>query len=230
MTRIEARREDAWRWLAAREAESADLIITDPPYESMEKHRRRGTTTRLAQSKASSNRWFRVIRNEALPALMRALYRVGARNAHCYVMCDQETLFHLRPAAEAAGFKWWKAIVWDKVTIGMGYHYRARHELIAFMEKGKRRLNDLGVADVLTVPRVRGRYPAEKPLALMETLVRQSSEPGEHVIDPFFGSGAVLVAAARNARRASGCDDAEHAHVRLRERIEGREHEGGGSG
>ena len=36
----------------------------------------------------------------------------------------------------------------------MGYHYRARYEFILFFEKGKRRLNDLGIADVISVPRV----------------------------------------------------------------------------
>ncbi|MHA1988316.1 MAG: site-specific DNA-methyltransferase, partial [Promethearchaeota archaeon] len=41
------------------EDESIDLIITDPPYESLEKHRRKGTTTRLKQSKSSSNKWFK---------------------------------------------------------------------------------------------------------------------------------------------------------------------------
>ena len=195
----------------------------NPPYESLEKHRKRGTTTRLAMSKASSNEWFAVIANAQLPALMREVHRVCAANAHCYVMCDQETLFHLRPAAEAAGFKWWKAPVWDKVSIGMGYHYRARHELIAFMEKGKRRLNDLAVPDVLKVARVRGKYPAEKPVALMETLVRQSSSKGETVGDPFFGSGSTLVAAQRLGRRAVGCDISRRAHERLRERLRSTE-------
>ena len=28
----------------------------------------------------------------------------------------------------------------------MGYHYRSRHELVMFLEKGKRKLNDLGRA------------------------------------------------------------------------------------
>ena len=45
----------------------------------------------------------------------------------------------------------------------MGYHYRARYEFILFFEKGKRRLNDLGIADIIAVPRIRGGYPAEKP-------------------------------------------------------------------
>ena len=71
------------------------------------------------------------------------------RNTHFYLFCDAETMFVAKPEAERAGFKFWKPLVWDKKTIGMGYHYRARYEFILFFEKGKRRLNDLGIADVI---------------------------------------------------------------------------------
>ena len=87
--------------------------------------------------------------------------------------------------------------MWDKQTIGMGYHYRARYEFILFFEKGKRRLNDLGIADVIAVPRIHRGYPAEKPPAVSEVLIRQSTLPGELVADPFMGSGSVGVAALR---------------------------------
>ena len=40
--------------------------------------------------------------------------------------------------AERAGFKFWKPLVWDKRTIGMGYHYRARYELILFFRRAAR--------------------------------------------------------------------------------------------
>ena len=128
------------------------------------------------------------------------------RDTHLYLFCDAETMFVAKPEAERAGFKFWKPLVWDKATIGMGYHYRARYELILFFEKGKRRLNDLGVADVITAPRIRGGYPAEKPPEVSEVLVGQSSEPGEVVADPFMGSGSVGVAALRLGRRFVGND------------------------
>jgi site-specific DNA-methyltransferase (adenine-specific) len=88
----------------------------------------------------------------------------------------------------------------------MGYHYRARYELILFFEKGKRRLNDLGIPDIISAPRIRGGYPAEKPAAVSEILIGQSSQPGEIVADPFMGSGSVGVAAARLGRRFLGTD------------------------
>ena len=72
----------------------------------------------------------------------------------------QGTMFVAKPEAERAGFKFWKPLVWDKRTIGMGYHYRARCEFILFFEKGKRRLNDLGVADVLSCTASAWRLPS----------------------------------------------------------------------
>ena len=96
-------------------------------------------------------------------------------------------------------------------------HYRARYELILFFEKGKRRLNDLGIADVITVPRIRGGYPAEKPVEVADVLIRQSTEAGAVVVDPFMGSGSVGVAAIRLGRRFLGNDlNAEAVQISAR--------------
>jgi site-specific DNA-methyltransferase (adenine-specific) len=197
---------DAVTWLRAQPAGSVDLLITDPAYESLEKHRAVGTTTRLKHSKASSNDWFKVFPNARFPELFQEAFRVLRRNTHFYLFCDAETMFVAKPEAERAGFRFWKPLVWDKRTIGMGYHYRARYEFILFFEKGKRRLNNLGVADVISIPRIHGGYPAEKPPEIAEIIINQSSAPGELVADPFMGSGSVGVAAVRLGRRFAGND------------------------
>jgi site-specific DNA-methyltransferase (adenine-specific) len=49
-------------------------------------------------------------------------------------------------------------------------------------------------------------YPTQKPLRLLERIVRASSEPGALVIDPFCGSGTTLEAAAMLGRRFAGSD------------------------
>lgn len=197
---------DAVAWLKTIEDGTIDLLITDPPYESLEKHRAIGTTTRLKHSKSSSNDWFTVFPNARFEELFIELYRVLAKDRHLYMFCDQETMFVAKPIGEQVGFRFWKPIVWDKQKMGMGYHYRARYEFILFFEKGKRRLADLGVPDVLSVPRVLRGYPTEKPTELMRTLVLQSSAPGELVSDPFMGSGAVAVAATGAGRNFVGND------------------------
>jgi site-specific DNA-methyltransferase (adenine-specific) len=77
---------------------------------------------------------------------------------------------------------------------------------VLFFEKGKRKLHDLGIADIIEVPRINGGYPAEKPPEVSEVLIKNSTEPGALVIDPFMGSGSVGVAAVRNARDFRGND------------------------
>lgn len=202
---------DAIAWLRTLPDASVDLVITDPPYESLEKHRAIGTTTRLKHSRASSNDWFEIFPNARFPELFAEVYRVLARHRHFYMFCDAETMFIAKPLAEEAGFKFWKPLIWDKVAIGMGYHYRARYETILFFEKGKRKLNNLGIPDVLSHKRITGGYPTEKPANLMQTLVEQSTEPGEVVADPFMGSGSVGLAAVRARRSFLGNDLCEEA-------------------
>jgi site-specific DNA-methyltransferase (adenine-specific) len=217
--RFELARVDAVEWLRSLPPSSADLLITDPAYESLEKHRAIGTTTRLKHSKSSSNDWFAIFPNSRFPELFDAAYRVLKKNAHLYVFCDPETMFVAKPIGEAAGFKFWKPLIWDKRTIGMGYHYRARYEAILFFEKGKRRLSDLGVADIIEAPRVRNGYPSEKPVEVGEVLVRQSTAPGDLVLDPFMGSGAFGVAAVRLGRSFAGTDTSPEASTVARSRL-----------
>ena len=219
--RFQLTRHDAVEWLRTLPDESIDLVVTDPPYESLEKHRAVGTTTRLKHSKASSNDWFEIFPNSRFEELFLEVYRVLKPDRHFYLYCDPETMFVAKPIAEQEniGFKFWKQIVWDKVAIGMGYHYRARYECILFFEKGKRKLNDLGVADIITQPRIRGGYPAEKPPQVSSVLISQSTQPGELVIDPFMGSGSVGVAATSLARHFMGNDLCAEAVQITRQRL-----------
>jgi site-specific DNA-methyltransferase (adenine-specific) len=201
-------------------AESVDLIITDPAYESLEKHRAVGTTTRLKHSKASSNDWFTIFPNTRFPELFREAFRVLRKHRHFYLFCDPETAFVAKPLAEAAGFRFWKPLVWDKKKIGMGYHYRSRYEFILFFEKGKRKLNDLAIPDVIECPRIYNGYPTEKPVEVNEILVRQSSQPDELVVDPFMGSGSTAIAASRSGRNFAGTDVCAEAVTVCRDRLE----------
>ena len=62
-------------------------------------------------------------------------------------------------------------------------------------------------------------YPTQKPLKLLERIVRAASRPGALVIDPFFGSGTTLHAAARLGRDGAGCDVGELALKTAAERL-----------
>lgn len=210
---------DAVEWLKSLSDESVDLVITDPPYESLEKHRSIGTTTRLKNSKASSNEWFDIFPNDRFKELFSEIYRVLKKDSHFYLFCDPETMFIAKPIAEEVGFKFWKPIIWDKVKIGMGYHYRARYENILFFEKGKRKLNNLSIPDIIQCPRIHKGYPTEKPVEVSKILIEQSTSTNEIVADPFFGSCSVGVAAFEAGRRFIGNDISNSAHNAATERL-----------
>jgi site-specific DNA-methyltransferase (adenine-specific) len=207
--------QDAVEWLKGFEEGSVDLCILDPPYQSMEKWRKIGTTTRLKNSKGSSNDWFDVFPDARFEELFIEVYRVLKKNTHFYMFCNSDTMFVAKPIAEKVGFKFWKPLVWEKVGgIGMGYHYRACYEFILFFEKGKRKLNHWStVRDIIKAPRIYRGYPAEKPVEALEVLVQESSNEGELVIDPFMGSGSTGIAAIRNGRNFSGNDTSEKAQT-----------------
>jgi len=63
-------------------------------------------------------------------------------------------------------------------------------------------------------------YPTQKPLALIERIVRASSHPGALVVDAFCGSGTTLVAAARLGRTFAGCDAGDLAIETTRRRLD----------
>jgi site-specific DNA-methyltransferase (adenine-specific) len=206
---------DAFELLASLPSESVDLVVTDPPYESLQLHRARGTTTRLTTN------WFATVPDTRLPELLRLVYRVLRPDRHFYLFCDEVTADVIKQQQHiggvrqpngarraSCGLNYWKEIVWAKTTNdgtrirgGTGYHYRASNERILFFEKGKRALSDLGIPDVLMAPRSGIAGPAIKPGAVIRTLIAQSSLPSELVIDPFCGSGVVGVEARALDRR-----------------------------
>lgn len=226
---------DALEFMAKIKDDSVDCIVTDPPYESLEKHRARGTTTRLKNSKASSNDWFDVVPNYYLKLFLDEAWRVLKKNTHMYIFCDDETsnvierLVNGLPGACTISvddpltqamitgnqFTWWKRIVWNKEAMGTGYHYRAKKENIVFLEKGKRQLTSKSVPDFLdpemldalvSKKKIYRGYPTEKPPEISAVLIEQSTQPGERVIDPFCGSGSVGVAAVTLGRKFAGSD------------------------
>lgn len=49
-------------------------------------------------------------------------------------------------------------------------------------------------------------YPTQKPIALLDRIIRASSDPGDIVFDPFCGCGTTIYAAEEAGRRWIGCD------------------------
>jgi site-specific DNA-methyltransferase (adenine-specific) len=226
-------KEDALSLLKALPSESIDLLITDPPYESIERYRQMGTPKKLGNSLSKNGKWFSYFPNSDFWEFFEEAYRIMKPGTHLYIFADDITrdliccghspiegddVMLYSEGGYTVGhetvirndqieFKYWKSIVWDKMKMGMGYHYRNRHEYIIFLEKvvrkGKhRQLNDRSIPSVIQVPRPSGKgtFPTEKPVELLEILIKNSSEPGDTVLDPFCGSGSTGQAAKNLGR------------------------------
>jgi site-specific DNA-methyltransferase (adenine-specific) len=102
----------------------------------------------------------------------------------------------------------------------MGYHFRNRHEFIVMLDKGKnRKPKNLSLPDIFTVPMVKGGYPTQKPLGLINTFIEQFTEENELVVDPFFGSGTVPLSCQDFNRNFQGSDISDEAHKYTNERL-----------
>ncbi len=79
--------------------------------------------------------------------------------------------------------------------------------------------------DIWDIPGLRGNqpemfgYPTQKPLALLERIVKASSNEGDIVLDPFCGCGTAVVAAQKLNRRWIGIDITHLAIGIMRNRL-----------
>ena len=64
-----------------------------------------------------------------------------------------------------------------------------------------------------------GWHPTQKPVALLERMVRAHTLPGDTVLDPFSGSGSTAVAALRCGRKFIGSERDPDYHARSLVRI-----------
>ena len=112
----------------------------------------------------------------------------------------------------AAGAHWSDTIIWAKDRFVLGRaDYQRQYELLwyGWPENSSRHWGggrDQG--DVWTIPRpaVSPLHPTQKPLAVVERAVENSSRAGDRVLDPFCGSGTTLIACERTGRRGIGIE------------------------
>lgn len=209
------------------EPESVDLFLTDPPYDTQESQRNRGTNARLVEffTIIPPDDWFWVFAKmtHALKPSGRILMTTDEK-----AMDQIKKHLHVGPQ-EKRNFRktqlrlvYWDALVWNKVNRGMGYHGAKQHEFVMIFEKYPATHSyDRKIRSVLEHKSVRtkDKYPTEKPLDLAKELVQFASNEGDLVVDPFCGSGVFGEAAKAMGRDFVGGDISKKAVELARRRL-----------
>jgi DNA modification methylase len=211
LVRIEKR--DARAALAALPTRSISLLITDPPYTTVD---RRRTNGHLRAWFAASLTWRQI--RETL-ALARTRMRP---DGVAFVMTNSAGLPEAIEALEKAGFSRIRPITWDKVYPGLGGGLRHQTEFVLVgLLPASRSLAGVDLVSVRAVgPGTAGRYPTEKPADLGRALAQiEGIGRGDFVVDPFCGSGALLIGAAERGAKVAGYDVAATAVKRATARL-----------
>jgi site-specific DNA-methyltransferase (adenine-specific) len=184
---------DSWEAIKDIETGVIDTIITDSPYTCLDKHYQVGSTRKRNLEKDIG---FKT--QDMDKQLMQEMLRVLKPNGHffCFLPSDAADTYeynsNMIALAKEVGFTFNKRWIWDKMVIGMGYNGRNRHEQIIFFSKDKRRKpHDLSIPDVLTHKRIHANkrlHNAEKPVELIEDIMKFSNLKGDVVMDLFAGS------------------------------------------
>ena len=221
---------DPMTGLASLGDKSVDHFITDPPYES-EAHtlsRRTYTAPSAEYSKGGVGErplGFDPITDDQRMGVAECAVRVARR--WILIFCQVEAAMKWRDGVVQAGGAYKRSCVWVKPGAspqftgdrpGMGYE-----TIVACHAPGRSRWNAGGKHGVFEHPLDphAGRvHQTQKPIGLMEALIRDFTDPGDIVVDPFAGSGTTGVACIRLGRRFIGWEKDPKFHAAALKRLE----------
>ncbi|HCO91085.1 MAG TPA: hypothetical protein DIT40_08945 [Alphaproteobacteria bacterium] len=221
----------------------ADMVLSDPPYPLTSGGNTSGALQGCFapdQYDNSGHLFDMVAWADMAPLIHAAL----AENADAVIMTSDREEGRARAAFEAAGFGFHRLLVWDKVGATPNRWYMPNCEFALYLWKGNARtITDAASKALIRCPQKDvshlyipkahyqdGRrpppHPTEKPVALMQHWLTNSTQPGDLVVDPFMGAGSTIVAAAKSGRRAIGIELNpkwfDVAVARVREAVEAR--------
>jgi len=208
----------------------ADAIIADPPY-----FLSNGGVTCHAGKMVSVNKgaWDQTITPEQMHRFnlnwLRECRRVLKPNGTIWISGTLHNIHSVGYALQTLGYKILNDIAWFKVNPppNLSCRYfthatetilwarrdpKARHvfnyrEMKA--ENGGKQMQSLWhIKPPARLEKRYGKHPTQKPEALLERIIRASTNTGDIVLDPFCGSGTTGVACARLGRRFVGFDRA----------------------
>jgi len=183
-----------------------DMVFTDPPYNVA--YEGRGEKNKLGPIKNDN------MSDESFEQFCRdvfATYHSIMKPLACIYVCHPDSQTAPKLAFEKTFgelFKKSSTVIWVKQSAGMGWQdYRAQHEPILYgWKEGSGKHFYCGDRSKTTVWKI-GRdaqasyvHPTQKPVALPEEAINNSSKGEDVIIDLFGGSGSTLIACEKTGR------------------------------
>jgi DNA modification methylase len=207
---------DSIEVLQTLENNSFDLLLSDPPY-GMDFKSGWNNKEKIANDKIEDTiTLFEEVLKNSVPLLKD--------NAHFYLFGNIDFLPQIKPIIEKyLNLK--SVLIWDRKVIGMGdlRSYGFSYDIIYFgYNKVWKDLNGTRDRDILQFNRVSPAaniHPTEKPLDLLEYLIKKSSNENDKILDPFAGGGSTLIACKNTNRLATGIEIEEKYYNLIKNRI-----------
>lgn len=164
-----------------------------------------------------------------LDKVIQECYRILKDGGTIICFCDIWKITTLRSYLDKAKFKQIRFVEWLKtnpvpINSKINYLTNARETAVTGVRKSNPTFHSEYDNGVYSFPicHEKGRFhPTQKPLSLIEALIRKHSNEGDLVCDCFSGSGTTAVAALRTNRNFVGCeiskDYYEKSMMRLKE-------------
>lgn len=219
----DARDAASYRMLMAAgdRVERAQMVFTDPPYNvPIDGHVGGSGKIRHREFAMASGEMSRGDFTTFLSAVISHLIAFSIDGSIHFLCMDWRHLAELQAAGEQHYSELKNLIVWVKDNGGMGSFYRSRHELIfawkagtaphinsfELGQKGRYRTNVWNYRGISSGGKAArdelALHPTVKPVAMVADAMKDCSRRGDIVLDPFCGSGTILVAAQKVGRRA----------------------------
>lgn len=200
-------RTEARSLLGKLPARSVTLLMSDAPYQTVDRH-----------GSGHLRRWFRGSVTWAQIAAHLAIAKRRLRpDGLVMVLVNESSLAHAQAAMRTAGFARQRLIVWDqrRPGLGTGLRHQVGYVVVGLQPASRTLAGSDLISAASVAPTAKDRYPTEKPVELGRQLAAIAGiRRGDVVVDPFCGSGNLLVGAAERGATVIAGDTSARA-VRL---------------
>ena len=192
--------------------QKADMVFTDPPYGIDYS----GGRTQVVRTKTYGRIKNDTLQGDALGGLVAQVFTSCKPEADIYICVSPIMQGPFIDAIGKSDKELDAVIVWDKRQPGLGYMaYRRQCEFILFVKGAAFKKGDVSDLDLWQIGRDGGKdyqHGTQKPVAVPQRAIKNSSKAGDTVLDLFGGSGSTLVA-AHSVERIAYCMELDPVYV-----------------